>query len=209
MKTADGFKQLLSELKNNSNIELQRAVVGMPTNIILKKVILDDNEFRLSDEIIKFYDYVSVVNLYWVCTLDRNLNIEKFHKDDSKIQGEIKINALSEMVLFDSNLDDSFWTANFDENSFEELKRFRIFDKATEYMKVGFIIEDNEMTSDLYFLKHEASGLSTVPLGFKKYTEKMIEFKGFSGWRENVIHPEGDENKRMMHYLKQVFNQKT
>ncbi|WP_160170103.1 hypothetical protein [Aquimarina megaterium] len=203
--TIQKFDKLLIDMKRNPYLRVSNGLIGKSTNIRLKEIILKSIDFKLNEMIHEFYDSISSVKIRWECDLNAHSEIQKYDKNDEQLYGEININTLGKMVLFDSALDNEYWTANFEKDGWEDLKQFRVFEKHDEYRKVGFLIENNFIDTNLYSLEKGATGFSTFPLNFEEYLDKLIEFKGFLGWRYNIIDTKGEDYKRMIYYLNQIF----
>ncbi|AXG71521.1 hypothetical protein KORDIASMS9_03778 [Kordia sp. SMS9] len=201
------FQKLEQELRNNTNIQIEKITIGDATDKDLLKVILDMFAFEISDEIIKFYNGTSSIKIKWLCNLNENSNIQKFNHEDEQIYGDIEIYGLARMTTFDEKLLSEYWTGNMEPEELEDVQNFRYFNKHDEYLRLGFLIEDKKMSDEMYYIQEGTTGFAKAPFSFEEYVEAIFTYKGFLGFEYNMLYPETASNKRMQHYIKEIFGE--
>ena len=200
---------LLEELNINSFIEIQKDYVGVPVDDLLYNMITKHHKVTLSKKLSDFYHSMNSCRIEWSCDLNKHQTIKKYSEDDTIINGEIYIKPVEEMLDFEKKLEADWWIKNLSKEERNDLYNFRSFDFNDDYIRVGFIMEDNVIYDDkMVFIIQESSGFSQTGLIFDQYLKKIVEYKGFQGWQYNYFFQNTDNYKRMMFYLDQLFKLK-
>ena len=196
---------LVKDISNNKWIEIEKIAFGnTATDNFLKMIILEDTNCKPFPLISELYDQISSLRIKWKCNLNENTAIKKYDLEDEEIYGEINILSLGKLLNFDKKLEQ--WTENFEEEELKDLEKFRSFDTHDEFIRMGFFLENNILSEEMYYLENGATGFGKSPFNFKKYFDLLLENKGFMGWQHNVLFPDNDNAKRMNHYINQLFN---
>ena len=208
MDYRQSFLELLESLKENTLIEVLRDYVGVavPEDDYSYQLTFKHFNIRLTERLAAFYHSMSGCQIEWQCDLNKHRNIKKYHADDSVLSGQIYIRPLDQMLEFDKKLEAEWWINNLSEDEKKDLYDFRYFDFNDDYIRVGFIKEDNVINAHkLYFLVQESEGFMPVNLSFDEYIEKWLTYRGYQGWQYGYFFNNTENHKRMMHYLDQLF----
>ncbi|EDP95963.1 hypothetical protein U8527_13740 [Kordia algicida OT-1] len=201
------FKKLVEQLNENQYVIIEKIAIGEATDDALVGVILNVINYKIPEIIVNFYNEVSYVKIYWKCNLVENNQITKYSKEDEQVYGDINILDLAEMTAFDEKLLSEYWTRNMEAEELEDVKNFRYFNKHDEYLRLGFLVEDDIMSDEIYYIQEGTTGFAKAPFSFEEYLDTIFKFKGFLGFEYNMLYPETESNERMQHYIKEIFGE--
>lgn len=199
------LESLLNSLNENKYIEIETSHIGRGADPIRVEIATKGIHFTLPNVVLKFYESVSSFEVKWECDLRKHNDIERFHKEDEFIRGEISIRGIGKLVNWNKKLSPEYWKGDFLEEELEDLNNFRSFESYQDYFWIGFLIENGSLSEGLYSLSTGDEGFVPCPFGFEEYIKKMCEYKGISGWKSQVIFDLDHNGSKVEHYLHQIF----
>ena len=206
MKNNLCFKALASEIKHNPFLEIRIFEFGEPVeDKILVSGLLASLNLKLASGFEEVYGQLTSLKIAWKCDLSAHPALEKYDAEDEIISGEINILPLEIMGVFDAQLRGNHWVGSFEDEELEDLESFRSIDIHDEFIRIGFLLENNVLAEDVYYIKSGTTGFGLAPFSLSEYFQRMFKYKGFSGWQYNILFPDTDNAARMEHYIKQLF----
>ena len=206
-KSPDDIKNklnlLIENLSSNSEIVVKKNKIRNGIDEYHLKV-LDEVNLKFDDSLMELYQSFNGGRIQWELDLEVNTSIKKYSEDETSIGGEIHIAGLSDLLFPQIKITKQF-KDQFLEDEVEDLQNFRVFDKSDDYMRVGFLIEDGIIKSDLYYVLEDADGFSELPFSLEEYLNLMISYKGVYYWQYGTAMDDDAFKEKTAHYFKQIF----
>lgn len=195
------IKLLSQELEKSQQIQVEKNRIENGIDDFHQSVLKGVN-LSLDETLLEFYQSLNGCYIKWQ-------HIEKEEKETNEetnlsIAGEIRIASISDLLFPKLKITQQYQD-QFLEDEVEDLQNFRVFDNSDDYMRVGFLIEDGIIKSDLYYVLEDAEGFSELPFSFKEYLELMIQYKGMYYWQYAITMDDQDFKAKAANYIKEIF----
>ncbi|BDS14232.1 hypothetical protein [Aureispira anguillae] len=200
------FEGLISELKNNSKINLLEGFVGEKRSV---QAIREEQE-RLNLPILppsylEFYAAVgSGIKISWECNLLKN-NIARFECDQrNAISGVIDILPFPNLGISHPKVNSKCYYRHFEAEELEDIPFFRLIETWNNVVNIGWLIdrEKNEIEDELYYLANNSDGFGFPSLSLNHYLDTLLKYRGFSNWQYPFLMK---NTEKIEHYIKQIF----
>ncbi|MDJ0582122.1 hypothetical protein [Crocosphaera sp.] len=201
---------IITMLRECRYIAIDEASIGDELGDELLSIIEQEFGIQLGDSLKSLYNEMGNVDIRWHVNLDQYSDLQLLHEEDSYISGSIQF--LDPYTMF-SGRDGTFWenTLWFDDIEGEindRLRNFKPIDFQNSENIIGVFLE-NGILVDSLTLYSSSNGLTNLPFGIDEYFSLLEETLGYVYWPIALMQPYSEEREKLVHYIGQLFPEKT
>ncbi len=207
------FQELITCLEEHQAIRIERVKLRGGIEDWQLEMLCEAHKVTLDEEVLSLYREVNGAEIVWSVNLDEH-RITRKHQDNSlsELRGRIDIRPLEDMLYYDNFFNNPSWSGKMDEVDLADLKNFRYIDYNDDDVRVGFVIDNDEICNELLYLLRDSDGFGYLNCRIDYYVEALIQAKGFQGWQRTFIFRESEQLKRessLFFYIHQLFPEET